>query len=512
MDIANPVATSKDDAVVTTHALVGGAAVEDNLLDEEDEDFNYNELGMETAGYVNALGTDQARLVIAKFHSAWELHTCHLPLGAQQHEQQRNEQPSQQDECAIQQRQKIPSRVVDSSHVVVASGCSGALDLVLRALLDPGTYLLVPNPGFPLYQVICESMGAHVLPYRLLPERDWEIDLDHVQSLVMASNLPRHLIRGVVVNNPSNPTGAVYSLEHLQDLVALCNHCRLPIVADEIYGDITYQPSRPFIPLANVVTMPTTGRRRTTTGSTSSTTSMSCRTENKSISVPVITCSGLSKQFLVPGWRVGWAIFYDNDQHSLATIEKGTKALAQITLGASHLAQAMTVRILSSSLSSSFAMKSWREQLRNSLSDNANLLQTILSKAPGLAISKAQGAMYLMVTFDPNEFDFTQRRQEEERQENEGSSVDNRQNVTRTTHTTAGEEWSMQLLQEENVFVLPGSCFGLPNAFRLVFCAPKPTLQACAQRIVDFCQRHFVLTGQKTTHPKALSNTSRSMP
>ena len=133
-------------------------------------------------------------------------------------------------------------------------------------------------------------------PYRLVPERNWEIDLDHVQSLLLLtmvtsySRFPpghhhddhHHLIGGIVVNNPSNLTGAVYSLQHLQDLVTICNHYHLPIVADEIYGNMTYQPLlRPFIPMANVVAMIT--ETETTTKTTTS------RTTKNGISVPVIT-------------------------------------------------------------------------------------------------------------------------------------------------------------------------------------------------------------------------------
>ena len=129
------------------------------------------------------------------------------------------------------------------------------LDLVLRALVvDPDTYLLVPQPGFSiLYQkVICETMGAYVLPLSTCYQNEiGKLILDHVQSLLLLtmvtsySRFPpghhhddqddhHHLIRGIVVNNPSNPTGDVYSLQHLQHLVTICNHYHLPIVADEI--------------------------------------------------------------------------------------------------------------------------------------------------------------------------------------------------------------------------------------------------------------------------------------
>jgi tyrosine aminotransferase len=170
----------------------------------------------------------------------------------------------------------------DFSNVVIASGCSGALELALTALLDPGTVLLVPSPGFPLYQVIAESHGASVVHYQLLPNKNWECNVQHMEELVA---LYGSKVRGILVNNPSNPTGCVFSKSHLEALVSLCSRHRLPIVADEVYGDLTFE-EHPFIPLADVAA--SLGRE-----------------------VPVITASGLAKQFLVPGWRVGWIVFQD---------------------------------------------------------------------------------------------------------------------------------------------------------------------------------------------------------
>lgn len=194
------------------------------------------------AGYVNALGTPEARAAIAKHH-----------------------------------------HVSSMEHVVIANGCSGALELALTALLDPGTILLVPKPGFPLYQVIAESHGAHVVHYNLLPDQEWECDLHHISEIV--NQYPRGVIRGIVVNNPSNPTGSVYSEQHLSKIVQLAQSLKLPLVADEVYGDLTFC-GHPFHPLASIAA-------------------------SLGGHVPVITASGLAKQYLLPGWRVGWIVFHD---------------------------------------------------------------------------------------------------------------------------------------------------------------------------------------------------------
>ena len=191
-----------------------------------------NSPGM-AAGYVNACGTPEARTAIASHHSS------------------------------------------SPDDVIVANGASGALELALTALLDEGSILLVPRPGFPLYGVIAQSHGASVMQYNLLPDREWECDLDHIE--VILTELENRtvqgndrLVRGILINNPSNPTGAVYSKEHLIKIAQLAaKHC-IPIISDEIYGDMTLN-GRVFYPMADVV-------------------------EELGKIVPVITASGIGKQ------------------------------------------------------------------------------------------------------------------------------------------------------------------------------------------------------------------------
>ena len=190
--------------------------------------------------------------------------------------------------CAIAQHHSTPNGTVLPDDVIIANGCSGALELVLTALLDEDSILLVPMPGFPLYQVICESHGASVAHYHLDAENNWEIDLDHLDQLMDNAK-----VKGIVINNPSNPTGSVYSKQHLKAVFRLCERRGLPIIADEIYGDLVFG--------ANVFT------------------SMAEIMFEMGRTVPVIVTSGLAKQYLVPGWRVGWAVFFDRCGHYLCS-------------------------------------------------------------------------------------------------------------------------------------------------------------------------------------------------
>lgn len=116
---------------------------------------------------------------------------------------------------AIATTATLPDCPITADDVIISSGCSGALELAITVLVNEGDNILVPCPGFPLYQVIAESLGASVKHYTLLPEAGWECDLAHMESLVDDRT------RAIVLTNPSNPCGSNYSADHLKGVVTV---------------------------------------------------------------------------------------------------------------------------------------------------------------------------------------------------------------------------------------------------------------------------------------------------
>jgi alanine-synthesizing transaminase len=156
--------------------------------------------------------------------------------------------------------------------VFVTSGVSEAVDDCLAALLSPGDTVLTPVPDYPLYTATLNKLGAPISPYYLDEENGWQPDVEELASLITPQT------RGLVVINPNNPTGALYSRETLLEILDLARRHNLVIFADEIYDKLVWG-ERPFIPIASLAS-----------------------------DVPVITFGGLSKSFLAPGWRIGWVI------------------------------------------------------------------------------------------------------------------------------------------------------------------------------------------------------------
>ncbi|KAJ3091615.1 hypothetical protein HK102_014101, partial [Quaeritorhiza haematococci] len=210
---------------------------------------------------------------------------------------------------AIARQFSSPEAPLTSKDVIITSGCSGALDLCIGVLANEGQNVLLPRPGFPLYQTLSESKGIEVRFYDLLPEESWAIDLAHVASLIDEKTA------AIVINNPSNPCGSVFTEKHVKDILTLCDKYKLPIIADEIYADMVFSDVK-FQFMARLTT-----------------------------TVPILSVGGLAKRWLVPGWRVGWILIHDRN-NVFSEVRQGLLSLSQLILGANSLIQGALPAIL----------------------------------------------------------------------------------------------------------------------------------------------------------------------
>ena len=164
------------------------------------------------------------------------------------------------------------ARGVTAAHVFMGNGVSELIDMSLRALLNPGDEVLLPSPDYPLWSAATILNDGVPVYYDCKPENGFQPDPEQVETLIT----PR--TRALVLINPNNPAGAVYSRETLQQLVEIAERHRLLLMVDEIYDEIVYDGAR-YVPLA-----PLAG------------------------DVPCLTFSGLSKVHRACGYRVGWAV------------------------------------------------------------------------------------------------------------------------------------------------------------------------------------------------------------
>lgn len=158
---------------------------------------------------------------------------------------------------------------MDPDRVVITSGTSEGIELALQALVDPGAEVLVPTPTYPLYTAVLSKIGARAVYYRTDPQRGWLPDVEHIRSLVTTST------RALVAIDPNNPAGVVYPPEIRRQLIAIADEHNVPLLADEVYGDLAYDGPVPAIASLDQ-------------------------------DAPIISFSSLSKAYLAPGWRAGW--------------------------------------------------------------------------------------------------------------------------------------------------------------------------------------------------------------
>ncbi len=158
---------------------------------------------------------------------------------------------------------------VSPDRVLITSGTSEGIELALTALAEHGDEVLIPTPTYPLYTAVLAKVGARAVFYRTDPARGWLPDTDHVRSLITPTT------RALVVIDPNNPTGANYPADVRRALIELADRHNIPLLADEVYGDLAYDG--PVPPMASLYP-----------------------------DAPILSFSSLSKAYLAPGWRAGW--------------------------------------------------------------------------------------------------------------------------------------------------------------------------------------------------------------
>jgi alanine-synthesizing transaminase len=198
-------------------------------------------------------------------------------------------------EAVVMQQQERGVRGVTAEDVFIGNGVSELIDLTLRALLNSGDEVLVPAPDYPLWTAAVNLNGGRAVHYPCRAERGFVPDPDEIESLITRRT------RAIVIVNPNNPTGAVYSRAVLEAVARIAETHRLVVLSDEIYDQILYDGAE-FVPMATLVQG-----------------TLCC------------TMSGLSKVYRACGYRVGWAVF-SGDVESAGEYLNGLELLSSLRL------------------------------------------------------------------------------------------------------------------------------------------------------------------------------------
>lgn len=303
--------------------------------------------------------------------------------------------------------------------IFVTTGASEAIDICLTALVNDGENVLTPTPGYPLYTAISSKLQMMENPYYLDESNGWLPDIDDIKSKINDKT------KAIVLINPNNPTGSLYTKENLQQIVDLALENNLVIFADEIYDKLLFD-SKKHISIASL---------------------------NKDVSC--ITFGGLSKNYMVPGFRIGWGIVSGRKEVLSDYIEAINKIL-RARLSANHPEQ--------------YGIKPSLEgnhdhltEAMKKLSRRRDLTVEMLNAIPGISCVKPEGAFYAFPKLEMKQPD---------------------------------AHFVSELIKETGVVVVPGSGFGqVPGTkhFRVVFLPNEQILEKAYKAIGEF----FVIYQEK---------------
>jgi len=306
--------------------------------------------------------------------------------------------------------------------VFVTSGASEAVDVCISALVNPGEDILTPKPDYPLYSAVLCKLGIALNAYDLNEDDAWQPELADIERKLTSRT------RGIVLINPNNPTGSLCSQQMLEQIAEIARRYNLVVFSDEIYDKLilpdSTEDATPHVAFAAVAP-----------------------------DVPCITFGGMSKNYLVPGWRIGWGIV-SGDAAAVTPYVEGIHRLLRARLCANHPEQ--------------YAIKPALEgpqdhliEVRRKLRSRRDLTQKWCQFTPRVSCVAPRGAFYAFPRIDIPESD---------------------------------EVFVKELIRQKHVMVVHGSGFGQKPGtqhFRIVFLPDENTLTKAYAGIAEFIEERY---------------------
>ncbi len=300
--------------------------------------------------------------------------------------------------------------------IFVTTGASEAIELALTALVNEGENVLTPTPGYPLYTAVQSKLQSVENPYFLDEKKGWQPDIEDIKSKINEKT------RAIIVINPNNPTGSNASKETLLEIIKLAKENNIVIFADEIYDKLLFDNNK-HISLASLDS-----------------------------EAPIITFGGLSKNYVVPGFRIGWGVV-SGDNNILTDYIEAINKMLRARLSANHPEQYAIPAALNGNNEHLIPMM-------EKLTRRRDLTVDMLNAIDGISCVKPEGAFYAFPKLEIKNSD---------------------------SHFVA------ELIKETGVVVVPGSGFGQkPDTkhFRVVFLPEDEKLIKAYESIASFMKNY----------------------
>jgi aspartate/methionine/tyrosine aminotransferase len=208
---------------------------------------------------------------------------------------------------------------------------------------------LVPGPTYPQYTLITLFNGAKPVPYKCSEKDNWQPDVEDIRNKISKNT------KAIVIINPNNPTGALYSKKVIKNIIDIAGEFNFPIISDEIYDDITFDNKQ-------------------------------YSTASLANDVPIITFNGFSKLYLVPGWRIGYILF--NQLEVLKEVKDAFMRIARSRLCANSVCQKACIDALC-------GPQDHIKVMNDKLKIRRDYSYKRLNEINGLSSAKPDGAFYI---------------------------------------------------------------------------------------------------------------------
>ncbi len=261
------------------------------------------------------------------------------------------------------QQKRIPN--VDVEDIILGNGVSELIVMAMQALLNDGDQVLVPTPDYPLWTGAVTLSGGQAIHYMCDEQQDWFPDVDDIRAKVTDRT------RALVLINPNNPTGAVYSREVLEEIVQIARENDLLLLSDEIYDKITYD-NTPHTSTAELAD-----------------------------DVLCLTFNGLSKVYRLAGFRAGWMVM-TGPKHRARDLMEGFTMLANMRLCSNVPAQ-MAIQTSLGGYQTIYDLTAPGGRMY----EQRNLAYDMLTSIPGISCVKPKGALYLFPKIDTRRFNIS---------------------------------------------------------------------------------------------------------
>jgi len=253
-------------------------------------------------------------------------------------------------EAIVRKEKRVNNVDITANNVIITEGISEGIQMLLAALVEKGDELLFPGPTYPPYISYTKFFEGTPVAYETIEKEGWVPNIDDLRSKISPKT------RAIVITNPNNPTGSVYSAKIIKEMLDIAGEYDLPVLSDEIYDQLTYE--KPFVSTAYL-----------------------------SKDVPVVGLNGFSKVYQMTGWRLGY-MYFKGEGKVLDALRLGVEKQCRIRLCANTPVQIAGAAALD-------GPQDFVKGIVDKLRQRRDFSYKRLNEIEGLSTSKPEGAFYI---------------------------------------------------------------------------------------------------------------------